>query len=215
MKSAGFEDGPAAFGWSAIKWSCHAHLPLCPQWPRMKLITRLQCTNRSSRCNHENQLESRGVYGAAALVTSPLRSLVTRAASLQGNRVCQDCRLARRMHRSSDSARTRIHDDYGRRPVIIDALRLMARSSPIPAGCCGAARFRWPATVFDFRSARPLLPHRNQPYLGRMFTISHCVCRSRFENRIGSSPPYWRKSHGFRERPPSSASNCPPVVGRC
>lgn len=82
----------------------------------MKLITRLQCTNRSSRCNHENQLERRGIYGAAALVTSPLRSLVTRAASLQGNRTCQDSRLARRMHRSSDSARTQIHDDYGRRP---------------------------------------------------------------------------------------------------
>lgn len=70
-----------------VKWSWCAQSPLYPQWPRLDSTalgdSRAQYTNTSSRCNPEIRSQARAIPGTAALVTTPLRSLVTRAASLQ------------------------------------------------------------------------------------------------------------------------------------
>ena len=64
-----------------VKWSCCAQSPLYPQWPRTKSIRGQQYTNRSSRCNPKIRSPLRIIPEMTALVTTPLRSLVTRAAS--------------------------------------------------------------------------------------------------------------------------------------
>ena len=58
-----------------------AQLPLCPQWPRMKSDRGRQYRNASRTGHGEIRPQTRAVSGSAALVTTPLRSPVTRAAS--------------------------------------------------------------------------------------------------------------------------------------
>ncbi len=65
-----------------VTWSGCAHAPLYPQWPRLDSIDLRfegQHRNTSSRCNPEIRSQARVIPGTAALVTTPLRSLVTRA----------------------------------------------------------------------------------------------------------------------------------------
>ena len=60
-----------------------AQLPLCPQWPRMKSVRGRQYRNASRTGHGEIRPQTRAVSGTAALVTTPLRSPVTRAASFR------------------------------------------------------------------------------------------------------------------------------------
>jgi hypothetical protein len=58
-----------------------AQLPLCPQWPRMKSDRGRQYRDASRTGHGEIRSQTRAVSGSVALVTTPLRSPVTRAAS--------------------------------------------------------------------------------------------------------------------------------------
>jgi len=60
-----------------------AQLPLCPQWPRMKSVRGRQYRNASRTGHGEIRPQTRAVSGSVALVTTPLRSPVTRAASFR------------------------------------------------------------------------------------------------------------------------------------
>ena len=72
-----------------VKGSGYAQLPLYTQWPRLNLIDSgdrgRQYKNTKSRCNPKIPTPTRAVSGIAALVTTPLRSLVTRAPSDQAS----------------------------------------------------------------------------------------------------------------------------------
>jgi len=72
-----------------VKGSDCAQSPLYTQWPRINLFVPVdwgrQYKNTKPRRNLDIQSQARGVNGIAALVTTPLRSLVTRAPSGQAN----------------------------------------------------------------------------------------------------------------------------------
>ena len=81
-----------------VKGSYCAQSPLYTQWPRLKSIRGPQYRNASRAGHVEIRSQARAVNGIAALVTTPLRLLVTRAPSDQasqapGVRLSQDLRL--------------------------------------------------------------------------------------------------------------------------
>jgi len=81
-----------------VKGSCCTQLPLYTQWPRLKSIRGRQYRNASRAGHVEIRSQTRADSGIAALVTTPLRSLVTRAPSDQashapGIRLSQGLRL--------------------------------------------------------------------------------------------------------------------------
>ena len=59
-----------SFDRSACPWSLRAHLPLCPQWPRLNSIRGPKCRNRSPLGQPINPPSCGVLSGVAALVTS-------------------------------------------------------------------------------------------------------------------------------------------------
>ena len=68
-----------------VKGSCCAQLPLYTQWPRLKSIRGRQYRNASRAGHGDIRSQRRTVSGIAALVTTPLRLVVTRAPSVQAS----------------------------------------------------------------------------------------------------------------------------------
>jgi len=68
-----------------VKGSCCTQLPLYTQWPRLKSIRGWQYRNASRAGHVEIRSQTRADSGIAALVTTPLRLLVTRAPSDQAS----------------------------------------------------------------------------------------------------------------------------------
>jgi len=96
-----------------------AQLPLCPQWSRMKSDRGRQYRNASRSGHGEIRPQTRAVSGSAALVTTPLRSPVTRAASLRHAR-----RQAFACHRACD-----LWSD-----AVLRAVNTCPLGSPVAAG---------------------------------------------------------------------------------
>ncbi len=74
-----------------VKGSCCAQSPLYTQWPRLKSIRGRQYRNASRAGHVRIRSQTRADSGMAALVTTPLRSPVTRAPSDQANPAPGDC----------------------------------------------------------------------------------------------------------------------------
>ena len=81
----GLEDGPTAVKPQRVKGSGCAQLPLYTQWPRLKSIEGGSIGTRNPAVIAKIRSQTRAVSGIAALVTTPLRSLVTRAPSDQAS----------------------------------------------------------------------------------------------------------------------------------
>ena len=62
-----------------VKGSCCAQSPLYTQWPRLKSIRGRQYRNASRAGHGDIRSQTHAVSGIAALVTTPLRPVVTRA----------------------------------------------------------------------------------------------------------------------------------------
>jgi hypothetical protein len=90
MIGSGWKMDPRQVTPQRVKGSGYAQSPLYTQWPRLNVIDPgdrgRQYKNTKSRCNREIQTPTRAVSGIAALVTTPLRSPVTRAPSDQASR---------------------------------------------------------------------------------------------------------------------------------
>jgi hypothetical protein len=95
-----------------VTGSEYAQLPLVHAVATVKIDRGPQCKNTKPGCNRKIQSQTRAVNGIAALVTTPLRSLVTRAPSEQASHA-PGIRLSHRLHSETRTAFAQSKSDFG------------------------------------------------------------------------------------------------------
>ena len=96
-----------------VKWSGCAQSPLYTQWPRLKSIRGRQYRNASRAGHVEILSQTRAVSGIDALVTTPLRLVVTRAPSVQASHAPGDCLSQGLLFRVGVVIRAHLPDHWG------------------------------------------------------------------------------------------------------